>query len=167
MRAEAPLEATTAVSIRRAGAGDAGGVLDCLRLAFELYRESYTPEAFQDTVLSAATIQRRLAEMSLFVAVSGGGEIVGTVGCNTIGNDEGHIRGMAVRPDHAGTGVAQRLLEAVESELRRRGCSRISLDTTEPLERAMRFYERNGFRPSGVVRDFFGMPLLEYVKTLG
>ena len=42
-----------------------------------------------------------------------------------------------------------------------------SLDTTEPLERAMRFYERNGFRRSGVVRDFFGMPLIEYSQAIG
>ena len=35
--------------------------------------------------------------MSLFVAVSGSGEIVGAIGCKTLGSGEGHIRGMAVR----------------------------------------------------------------------
>ena len=35
-----------------------------------------------------------------------------------------------------------------------------------PLQRAIRFYERNGYRPSGRVADFFGMPLFEYVKPL-
>jgi len=30
----------------------------------------------------------------------------------------------------------------------------------------MRFYEKNGFRRSGKVTDFYGMPLFEYVKTL-
>jgi GNAT superfamily N-acetyltransferase len=152
--------------IRRAGLQDAEGILDCLRAAFEPYRESYTPPAFADTVLSAETIRQRMADMSLFVAVGPTGEIVGTVGGKVAGADEGHIRGMAVRPDHLGVGTGQGLLEAVETELRRRGCSRISLDTTEPLGRAVRFYERNGYRPSGVVRDFFGMRLLEYVKTL-
>ena len=44
--------------------------------------------------------------------------------------------------------------------------ARVSLDTTEPLRRAVRFYERHGFRPSGRVSDFFGMPLFEYVKEL-
>src|SRR5206468_8889208 len=32
------------VSIRRATAGDSKGILDCLRLAFEPYREEYTRE---------------------------------------------------------------------------------------------------------------------------
>jgi ribosomal protein S18 acetylase RimI-like enzyme len=117
-------------------------------------------------VLSAAAIQHRFEEMSVFVAVSETGEIAGTVGCQTIGSQEGHIRGMAVRPEYLGTGVARRLLEAVETELRQRGCSLLTLDTTEPLERAIRFYERHGFRFSGTVRNFFGMRLLEYMKRL-
>src|SRR5262249_16302573 len=53
------------------------------------------------------------------------------------------------------------------TELRAGGCVRITLDTTAPLERAVAFYERNGFARTGRVRDFFGMPLHEYGKTLG
>jgi ribosomal protein S18 acetylase RimI-like enzyme len=153
-------------SIRRATNADAQGILDCLRVAFEPYRASYTPQAFADTVLTPATVHQRLAAMSAFVAVSESGEIVGTIGCNLISPDEGHIRGMAVRPDSQGSGIAKRLLDAVESELRQRGCGRVSLDTTEPLQRAIRFYEKNGYRASGKVADFFGMPLFEYVKPL-
>jgi len=104
--------------------------------------------------------------MSVFVAVDEAGEVVGTIGRSVVNDDEGHIRGMAVDPRYQGSGVAVRLLEAVEAELRDRGCSRVSLDTTAPLERAVRFYERNGFRASGKVVDFFGMPLFEYVKRL-
>jgi ribosomal protein S18 acetylase RimI-like enzyme len=153
-------------SIRRATNADAQGILDCLRVAFEPYRASYTPEAFADTVLTPATVHQRLAAMTLFVAVSESGEVVGTIGCNLISPDEGHIRGMAVHPDWQGSGVAKRLLEAVESELRQRACARISLDTMEPLQRAIRFYEKNGYRSSGKMADFFGMPLFEYVKPL-
>jgi ribosomal protein S18 acetylase RimI-like enzyme len=155
-----------AISIRRATLDDAPGILECLRAAFEPYRDRYTPEAFADTVLSPGTIQSRLIGMSVFVAVSGSGAIVGTVGGSRVGQAEGHIRGMAVHPDVAGTGVAHSLLQAVENELRQRGCTRLSLDTTTPLERAVRFYVRNGFRATGVIRDFFGMPLFEYVKQL-
>jgi ribosomal protein S18 acetylase RimI-like enzyme len=155
-----------AISIRRATLDDAPGILECLRAAFEPYRDRYTPEAFADTVLSPGTIQSRLIGMSVFVAVSCSGAIVGTVGGSRVGQAEGHIRGMAVHPDVAGTGVAHSLLQAVENELRQRGCTRLSLDTTTPLERAVRFYVRNGFRATGVIRDFFGMPLFEYVKQL-
>ncbi len=158
--------ARAAYSIRRARHQDAHGILDCLRSAFEVYRHEYTAEGFNDTVLTPETLHRRLTEMSVYVAVAEAGEIVGTIGCKVIDNQEGHIRGMATRPSWQGTGVAQQLLEVVESELRSRKCSRVSLDTTEPLKRATRFYEKNGFRASGKVGQFFGMPLFEYTKAL-
>jgi hypothetical protein len=41
----------------------------------------------------------------------------------------------------------------------------VTLDTTEPLKKAIRFYLRHGYKPSGIVKDFFGMPLFEYEKT--
>jgi GNAT superfamily N-acetyltransferase len=57
-------------------------------------------------------------------------------------------------------------LESIENELREAGCSLVTLDTTAPLARAIRFYERNGYVRSGVVSDFFGMALYEYKKRL-
>ena len=152
--------------IRYAETADERSILDCLRGAFAPYRKSYTPQAFADTVLDAQAIHRRLSEMSVLVAVSPAGVVIGSVGFKLVDAEEGHLRGMAVRPEHLGGGVAQRLLDSAEAALRERGCTRVTLDTTEPLERAMRFYERNGYGRSGVVRDFFGMPLLEYVKPL-
>ena len=104
--------------------------------------------------------------MSVFVAVTETGDIGGTIGCQPVGDGEGHIRGMAVHPAFAGTGLARSLLEAVEAELGQCGCTCVTLDTTRPLERAIRFYVRNGFQLTGVVRDFFGMPLSEYAKDL-
>ncbi|MGB6384883.1 MAG: GNAT family N-acetyltransferase [Terriglobales bacterium] len=162
-------------AVRKATPHDSAGILKCLHEAFEPYRGSYTPEAFADTVLTPETLQHRLASMCVVVAVSDSGEIVGTIGCLVVdplgdpkkeNSSEGHIRGMAVLPAWQGTGVAAWLLKTVESELRASGCSRISLDTTQPLQPAMRFYEKNGYHRSGRVTDFFGMPLFEYVKTL-
>ncbi|HEY6290234.1 MAG TPA: GNAT family N-acetyltransferase [Terriglobia bacterium] len=104
--------------------------------------------------------------MLMLVATSGSGDVVGTVGCSVVSAGEGHLRSMAVRPEWQGHGVAGRLLDHVEAELCERKCSRISLDTTEPLQRAISFYEKRGFRRSGLVADLFGMPLFEYIKTL-
>jgi ribosomal protein S18 acetylase RimI-like enzyme len=154
-------------SIRRATSGDAEGIIDCLRIAFQPYRGDYTDSAFEDTVLTRDTVHQRLTAMIVFVASTEDGEIVGTVACKVLDGGEGHIRGMAVRPSWQGCGVAHQLLEAAESELRESKCSRISLNSTVPLKRAIRFYERNGFRPSGIVADFFGMPLFEYAKIVG
>jgi ribosomal protein S18 acetylase RimI-like enzyme len=73
---------------------------------------------------------------------------------------------MAVLPAFQGRGVAEGLLGAAEAELREHDCSRVTLDTTRPLERAIHFYTRRGYAHNGIVTDFFGMPLYEYEKQL-
>lgn len=154
------------VIVRQATENDAGAILDCLRLAFEPYRRHYTPQAFTDTTLTPETLRARMGAMTVLVAVSPRGEIAGTIALAMVDQNEGHLRGMAVRPQWQGQGIADRLLSAAEAEFRSRNCRRITLDTTAPLERAARFYEKRGCRRSGTVRDFFGMALFEYVKVL-
>ena len=159
-------EPANTIVIRKAHVADSPAILNCLAAAFEPYRTSYTRDAYRDTVLCAETITARLGSMQILVAVSGD-QIVGTIACAMQEAHGGHLRGMAVLPEWLGCGVAEQLLRAAEAELARRGCSRITLDTTEPLQRAMRFYERHGYRRSGRITDFFGMPLHEYAKGLG
>jgi GNAT superfamily N-acetyltransferase len=104
--------------------------------------------------------------MQIFVAVKPPGEVIGSIACAIAESNEGHLRGMAVLPEFQGHNIAVRLLQAAEDELRRQGCSRVTLDTTEPLLRAMRFYERHGYGRSGKITDFFEMPLHEFVKQI-
>ena len=164
------MKAQPLFSIRRATLDDAAGILECLRLAFEPYRDKYSAEGFRDTVLTAETLPARLKTMCVFVAITPRNEIIGTIGCAPLPGQasEGHIRGMAVRPEWQGMkhGVAGHLLAIAEQHLRREGCKRVSLDTTAPLKRAIRFYSKHGYRASGTVGDFFGMPLHEYLKEL-
>jgi ribosomal protein S18 acetylase RimI-like enzyme len=154
------------ISIRKADATDSQAILECLQDAFAPYRSMYTPGAYRDTVVGPEDLENRMATMCVFVATSLAGEVVGTVACYVVGPEEGHIRGMAVRPAWHGVDVAGKLIRSVETELRNRGCTRISLDATLPLQRAMRFYEKHGFRRSGRVTDFFGMEMVEFVKSL-
>jgi ribosomal protein S18 acetylase RimI-like enzyme len=158
-------EMQSALLIRRANWADAAEILACLAAAFEPYRASYTPAAYLDTVLSLDTIQGRLSSMHVFVAVIAE-RVVGTISCSTSNQLEGHLRGMAVLPDAHAKGVAEELLHAAETDLMQQNCICITLDTTEPLQRAMHFYEKHGYRRSGRVSDFFGMPLHEYTKDL-
>jgi ribosomal protein S18 acetylase RimI-like enzyme len=165
-------ESTTGMApfqIRKADADDGPAILDCLAAAFADYRNQYTADAYADTVLDSQTVQQRLSEMCVFVAVSEG-KVVGTIGCGVHGSDrngtEGHLRGMAVLPEWQGKELASALLQAAEAQLLKDGCNRVTLDTTKPLTRAIRFYERHGFSPSGRITDFFGMSLYEYAKSL-
>jgi GNAT superfamily N-acetyltransferase len=159
------MSTTTEFLVRKAVREDGEGILQCLAEAFAPYQDDYTPEAFADTVLTSQALERRIAEMCLFVAVAAE-QIVGTIGCSVNGG-EGHLRGMAVRPKWQGSGVASALLLAAEQEMRKQGCEHMTLDTTKPLERAVHFYKKHGFSPSGRVIDFFGMPLFEFSKSLG
>jgi ribosomal protein S18 acetylase RimI-like enzyme len=138
-----------AITIRQATIADVDGILDCLRAAFEPFREAYTDAAYKDTVLTEALLLDRLAKMTVLVALDRSGRVIGTIAYRVSGDGEGHLRGMALLPECQGHGVADQLLERAEAELMKENCSRISLDTTEPLERAMRFYQRHGYRRSG------------------
>lgn len=153
-------------AIRNTTYEDCAAILECLRSAFAPYRESYTSEAFLDTVLTPETFRHRLSEMSVVVATSTSGEVVGTIAYKVLEGGEGHPRGMAVHPAWHGTGLSNSLLLTAENELRKAGCKLITLDTTEPLNRAIRFYEENGYRPTGRIGCFFGMPLFEYSKSV-
>ncbi|HEY4054217.1 MAG TPA: GNAT family N-acetyltransferase [Terriglobales bacterium] len=160
-------EAAFPISIRPAVLPDCQGILDCLCSAFAPYKSSYTPGAYADTVLDLESLQARLREMSVLAAVTpSGSDVVGTISFSVLGEFEGHLRGMAVRPEWQGHGIARMLLESAETGLRARNCGRVTLDTTPPLLAAISFYERNGYAATGRERDFFGMPLLEYAKRL-
>ena len=160
------MAASSAITIRKATLHDMEAVLECLHSAFAPYEHHYTRVAFEDTTLTRDSFPLRLKEMAVFVALDDSGRVVGTIACNLIAEGEGHLRGMAVVPECQASGIANQLLVCAESELMDRNCSHITLDTTEPLERAMHFYERHGYRRSGKIGDFFGMPLIEYVKQL-
>jgi ribosomal protein S18 acetylase RimI-like enzyme len=156
----------SAFTIRPALISDSDEIHQCLRGAFAHFLDSYSREAFLDTVPTVESIRDRFNYMSLFVAEDGERKVIGTIAYYLKSPHEGYIRGMAVIPEWQGKGIAQGLLQTAEEEVRRRGCSRVSLDTTDPLQRAIRFYEKQGYRRTGAIEDFFGMPLHEFTKEL-
>jgi ribosomal protein S18 acetylase RimI-like enzyme len=152
--------------VRRATAADAGVILACLAEAFAPFRSQYTPAAFADTILSPETLRERLDSMTILVALTPSAQMAGTIGAGVSAEGEGHLRGMAVRAAWQGSGVAAQLLATAELLLAEQGCRRVTLDTTAPLTRAIAFYRRHGYTPTGRVQDFFGMPLYEYAKEM-
>lgn len=155
---------TAEILIRLADPKEAEEISACLQAAFEPFRTAYTADAFDDTVPPPAAVSARFRTMQIFVACLGSSEVLGTIACS-INGDEGHLRGMAVRPALQGRAVASRLLAAAETALRDRGCTYVTLDTTAALPRAIRFYEKHGYARSNKVADYHGMPLYEFVKS--
>ena len=153
--------------IRKARLEDAGEILACLAGAFAPYRVSYSPAGFADTVLTERALRQRFREMTVLVAVDQSGEVIGTIAYKVAERGHGHVRGMAVGPPWQGSGVAKSLLDRAESDLRKLRCNIMTLGTTKPLERAIRFYEKNGFHATGEMSVFFGMDLVSYRKDIG
>jgi len=153
--------------LRQASEEDVPRLLRCLQRAFEPYHAQYSAEAFADTTLTPELARQRLGTMSVLVAHDDRGEVRGTISWKVESATSAHLRGMAVDPDWQGSGVAKALLDLAHQQIRDAHLSRVTLDTTLPLQRAIRFYERNGYRPTGRVTDYFGMPLREYALDLG
>jgi GNAT superfamily N-acetyltransferase len=104
--------------------------------------------------------------MSVLIALHPVDGVIGTIAYAPSSEGTGHIRGMAVSPHWQGQNVSAQLLHQTESAMRQRGCGRATLDTSYPLRRALRFYYKQGYHPSGRTEEFYGMELIELVKKL-
>ena len=110
---------------------------------------------------------------NFWVALSNG-EVVGTIALRDIGNRQGALRKMFVKPAYRGKGhgVARRLLEeliAFASSVRLRD---LYLGTIDAFVAAHRFYEKNGFVqiPAAALPEAFplmGVDTRFYHRKLG
>ncbi len=151
-------QAVRRVEIRQAGPADAPAIAQVLLASFEPHRPSYTPAAFDATVLDEERVGARMREGPLWVAVLDGA-IVGTG--SAVATETGcYVRGMGVMPSGRGHHIGRRLLEAIESFAREGAMQRMYLSTTPFLDRAIGLYERYGFRRIGDgPTHLFGTPL--------
>lgn len=83
--------------------------------------------------------------------------IVGYV-CANYMSEKGHILNLAVHPSFRRCGIATRLMEDVVHELREKGCKFLYLEVRASNLGARKFYERLGFRVTGVKRNYYVSP---------
>jgi len=161
-----PPRGRSGVRVRQAGEDDVPGVVRCLHAAFAPFRSQYTAAAYAETTLTRWTALERLRSMRVLVAVDRAGRVLGTVAWVRKPSGIGYLRGMAVDPRWQGSRVAERLLDRALADLYAAGARRVTLHTTHPLGRAIGFYRRNGFRPTGRQGEFFGMETLQFARAL-
>jgi len=74
--------------------------------------------------------------------------VIGCIALRRLGQPHSaEIKRLYVRPEARGRGVAQQLLEAVESFAEAAGYRWVYLDTTDEMKTAARFYRQNGYQP--------------------
>ena len=153
------------IEIRLATPEDAPQVESVMYASFLEYRIDYTDKGFAVTTPSSFELQSRMIEGPMWIGVQDG-DTVGTVSVVPRG-EELYVRGMAVLPAARGLGLGDLLLHEVESFARAHDYKQITLSTTPFLLRAIKLYERWGFRRTNDgPHDLFGTPLFTMVKDL-
>ena len=159
------LKTASQVQIRRATVDDASRVASVLRKAFAEYEPLYTKQGYAATVLGRAAILVRIQQGPVWIALHRE-QIAGTV---SAAHKEAalYVCGVAVVPEARGLGIAQLLLEQVEAFAVEEGFEQLILSTTPFLLRAIRLYEKLGFRAiDDGPQDLFGTPLCSMQKML-
>jgi GNAT superfamily N-acetyltransferase len=144
------------ISFSPLSVADAGEAAELIRAAFAAQPRPTTPRssALKET---AATVAAKIASGGGFGAFADGA-LVGAILWETKA-DALHVGRVSVAPAWRGRGLAGALIEACESEARRRGLARITLRVRLELPENERLFERCGFdRRALDAHDGFGEP---------
>lgn len=141
-------EMDTAYTIREAKASD----LDTL-IAFTVREARETEGSEPDHATVRLGVESGLqgpAPVRYWVAQSAGGQVVGSISVvtewsNFRGGYYWWIQSLYIVPDHRGTGLVDRLLNAVAETARAAGALDLRLYVLQSNERAMAAYRRCGF----------------------
>jgi ribosomal protein S18 acetylase RimI-like enzyme len=69
-----------------------------------------------------------------------------------------HLQALAVAEDARGSGIGSQLVEATIGEARRRGARKLGLRVLSTNSRAIRLYERHGFREEARLEEEIRLP---------
>lgn len=123
---------------------DRGAVIDLVRVTLAEFGIAFGEGSETDAQLSELPESYTRDGGAFFVAEHEG-RIVGTAGVSALGGVVFELRKMYLAPTVRGSGLGQRLLDACVAHVRVSGGRYVVLDTTEKMQAAIHFYERNGF----------------------
>ena len=94
------------------------------------------------------------AENACFLVAEKSGEVAGYCGVY-LAADEAEIINVAVKPEFQRQHIADRLMEAMLEEGKRRGICRFFLEVRVSNLAAIGLYEKYGFKKQGIRKDFY------------
>lgn len=150
----------TAFEIRRAESADAAALLEYLKIiGGETENLSFGPEGVPLSVEAEASYlrnQERSADNVQYLAEADG-EIIGTASLNRKGGRARHRGefGISLKRAWWGCGASSALTEAILAFARENGFAQLDLEVRSDNTRAIRLYERYGFRKLCTFPAFF------------
>jgi GNAT superfamily N-acetyltransferase len=155
-----------AVIVRDADERDIHEIHDVLANAFRQYHKDYTDGAYNITVVSVEELGKRLRDPEKVVFVAQMHDsIVGTITIDMSGGCF-YVQSMAVSPFVQKKGIGILLLQRAEEYAVGKGIKKMLLECYEPLVKAIRLYEKFGFRRTGKSRPYSGITVFEMAKDL-
>ncbi|MFQ6054322.1 MAG: GNAT family N-acetyltransferase [Candidatus Bathyarchaeia archaeon] len=160
--------------VRRAGAGDIRGLMDCQVQVLESLR-GVLPTPFIEHEMGGLrgrgredALEKAIGEEDTIVLVAEeGGTIVGFAQGKVDRGGTSWLAYMGVAPAFRRRGIARELVRRFIAESRARGAHTVSLYTAPELRPAIRLYTEMGFTPAGRMRrSRYGVALIEYSKPL-
>lgn len=167
------------IELRRVTAADLPSVLEVVEKGILAYRE-WAPD--WSPIPPSPEIRERLSGLwedetqAWGLLAFAGDEPAGVISLSTRTGAEArtpdsatiYLWQMFVAPAWQGSGLAGALIDRLLEEARRRGYERMIVWTPEGAAQARRFYEREGFAPTGEEDPDspFGLPLVQYGRDL-
>ena len=134
-------------SIRRATTDDVHAVVDVTNRAYVVEQFFIDGERTDETEVRALVAQPHAAFLVIDDA-DAPGRLRASVYVEVLG-DRGYFAMLAVEPAHQGTGLARRLIQAVEEHCRAAGCRHLDFDMINLRAELPAFYARFGFEQIG------------------
>jgi ribosomal protein S18 acetylase RimI-like enzyme len=149
----------------KANPNDTIDIYEILFRSFKPYQKYYTDQAYKATILSPEKIKDRLLKekYEVFITLLNS-QIVGTVSISIKNQNILYIRSMAVHPDFQREGIGGFIMDNIFDITEKKGIKKIILETSKPLKNAFNFYEKHGFKKTGVFRDFYGVTIFEMIR---
>ena len=149
------------IQVRKAEAQDTPAIAELLRsLGFFAHINAEEPGATQERVARHFAMCHADDSHSVFVAQGPAGEILGYGAVHwlpylILAGPEGYVSELFVHESHRGQGIGGQLLKVMETEARKRGCSRLMLINLRKRESYQRrFYHKQGWEEREGVANF-------------
>lgn len=118
--------------------------LTCLR-AYYAELASIFPGGFDPGPIPGDGLDQMRPPLGTFLVAYGGHAPIGCVALRGDGTPTAEVKRLWVAPGHRAQGLAARLMAMVEAMAQGQGISRLVLDTSRHLPKAVAFYHRHGW----------------------